>query len=345
MANLQGKVPEKRLEKFLLMVTLLLIFIIAARTPLDSDLWWHLRSGEETINSGTPLLHDEFSYTKYGSDWINHSWLSQVILYFVFMWGKYLGLSLFVSILAVSSMLFVWFQLEDHGVIGAFITIFGSIVASVVWSPRPQITSLVFFGIVSYLLFLYKWRGIDRLWLLVPIFIIWSNLHGGFPLGFMLVGLMIIGECINKILNNQEPKQLSGRKIIQLMMWLIIASLAVMLNPNGFSTWIIPFKTIGVEVLQNFVSEWASPDFHELFQQPFIWLLIGILAAIGFSGRRLDGTDFLTVGLFAYLSLMARRNYGPFALVATPVLSRYLWAAGQSWLEREPAISLLDWFR
>lgn len=322
--NFQIQDPDKRLEKFMLVITLLLVFIIAARTPLDSDLWWHLRSGEETIKARTPLLSDGFSYTKLGSDWINHSWLSQVILYLVFIWGEYLGLSLYVSILAVVSMLFVWLQLDNRGVIGAFITILGSIVASVVWSPRPQITSLVLFAIVSYLLFLYKWRGIDRLWLLIPIFVLWSNLHGGFPLGFMLVGLIILGEGLNKILNIQGPEQLSRRKIIRLMIWIGFSAFAVLLNPNGFSTWIIPFKTVGVEALQNLVSEWASPDFHQPIQQLLLLLLFLIITAIGLSRKRVDGTDLLILLWFAYLAFIARRNFGPFAIVAIPILSRQI---------------------
>jgi hypothetical protein len=79
-----------------------------------------------------------------------------------------------------------------------------------------------------------------------------------------------------------------------------------------------------VGVLRESIPEWASPDFHMIAQQPFIWLLLGILAVVGFSRRRLDGSDFMIVAGFAYLTLLARRNFAPFALVAIPVFSRYL---------------------
>ena len=46
-------------------------------------------------------------------------------------------------------------------------------IASVVWSPRPQLVSLVLIALVGYLLYLYKWRGKDRLWALPLVFILW----------------------------------------------------------------------------------------------------------------------------------------------------------------------------
>ncbi len=135
-----------------------------------------------------------------------------------------------------------------------------------------------------------------------------------------------------------QDEALNLKQGLRLLVWGGICVVALLVNANGVKIFLIPFQTVGVKVLQNFVSEWASPDFHQLFQQPFIWLLLMLLAALGLSGKRLDGTDLLTVSLFTYLSLVARRNYGPFALAALPVLSRHLWAAIQAWVAREPVV-------
>jgi hypothetical protein len=45
---------------------------------------------------------------------------------------------------------------------------------------------------------------------------------------------------------------------------------------------------------------------------------------MGLSRRRADGTDLALVGMFTYASLLAGRNFGPFALVTAPVLSRHV---------------------
>ena len=65
--------PWIKEDKFYLAVLLLLIFIMAARTPLDSDMWWHLRAGEETWINREVYSEDTFSFTRDGDPWLNHS--------------------------------------------------------------------------------------------------------------------------------------------------------------------------------------------------------------------------------------------------------------------------------
>ncbi len=327
---------KNQFDLFVLVLALLLIFILAARTPLDSDMWWHLRAGQETVQSGRPMLADNLSTTRFGAAWINHSWLSEAGMYLLYSWGGSLAIGGITALLAVLSMALVYYTLEGPAILRAFLLILGSVVAAVVWAPRPQLVSLVLMALVSYLLYLYKWKRIDRLWLLPVVFILWANLHGGFPLGFMLIGCMVAGEFLNYLLGNHAEEALRLKQVLRLLVWGGICVVALLINANGVNILLIPFQTIGVKILQNFVSEWASPDFHQLFQQPFIWLLLILLAALGLSGKRLDGTDLLTISLFIYLSLVARRNYGPFALAALPVLSRHLWPAIQAWVAREP---------
>lgn len=106
---------------------------MAARTPLDSDLFWHLRAGEETLRSGRPLLVDLFSHTRAGQPWINHSWLSQVGLALLLRAGGYLALSAVMAGLATLSMLLLYLQCEGPTSLQVFALILAGVVASVVW--------------------------------------------------------------------------------------------------------------------------------------------------------------------------------------------------------------------
>ena len=101
-------------------------------------------------------------------------------------------------------------------------------------------------------------------------------MHGGFPLGFMMIGCMIAGEFLNYLFRNGCDAVLDRKHILQLVIWGGISVAALCINANGLNIFLIPFQTVGVKVLQNFVAEWASPDFHQLFQQPFIWLLLAL---------------------------------------------------------------------
>ena len=64
------------------------VFAMAARTPADTDTWWHLQAGRVTLESGRILQSDVFSHTRQGQPWINHSWLSQIILYLLFSFNR-----------------------------------------------------------------------------------------------------------------------------------------------------------------------------------------------------------------------------------------------------------------
>ncbi|MDZ4158693.1 MAG: hypothetical protein U1B80_02790, partial [Anaerolineaceae bacterium] len=330
-------------ERLVFVVILVLIFAAAVRAPLDSDMWWHLRAGEATWQNGSPLLEDEFSYTRFGERWINHSWLAQLGMFLIHEAGGWFALSGAVGLLAAISMALVYLQMDGPGLFRAFLLVLGSVVISPVWSPRPQLISLTLFAGVAYLLTLYKRQGKDYLWLLPIIFLLWSNLHGGYVLGLMLIGIMVVGEALNQFLGTRGAKVLTWKGISRLAFWGAGSVFALLINPNGVDTWLVPFRTVGVEALNRFISEWASPDFHDITQQPFLWLFFLLFAAVWLSGRRIDFTEIISTIWFAVLALFARRNFGPFALVALPVLASHLWQmlSSESFRKRLP----VDFFR
>ena len=53
------------------------IFAMAFRLSVDTDTWWHLRAGAWMVAHHQLLTVDQFSTTRFGQPWINHSWLSQ----------------------------------------------------------------------------------------------------------------------------------------------------------------------------------------------------------------------------------------------------------------------------
>ncbi len=329
----------KKIEssRFIFILMLLIVFIMAARTPLDSDMWWHLRAGQVMVQTGHPMLTDQFSFTRMGQPWINHSWLSEIILYLIFSLGGYLGLSLLVALLATLALALVYLQMDGPPLMRTFVVVLCAILFSLVWSPRPQMFSLLLFALVGYVLFLYKWRGVDRLWWLVPIFVLWSNLHGGYALGFILLGIWISGELLNKWIITPEH-MLEWKQIRKLAIVTLVCVFAVLINPNGINTWLIPFKTIGVNVLQQYIDEWASPDFHQLVLQPYLWVLFLIVIGAALSRKRMDGPDLVGILGLGYLGFLAKRNIAPFALFAGPVLARTLWPVLSELIEK-----LKDW--
>ncbi len=315
----------RRAPSFNVMVVVVLfiaLFAMAARTPADTDMWWHLGAGRAIVTTGRIPFADEFSFTVRGKLWVDVYWLAQVGMYTVRQVGGDALLVVCVAGLTVAAFAFVYPQMEGGPFLRAFIIVLAAMASSVIWSPRPQMLSFALLGATSYIVYLFKWRQVNRLWVLIPLFVLWANIHGGYALGLMLIGCVVVGESLNRITGRAAAEVLSWRQIGVLTGVGGLCGLTLLVNPYTFGTWLLPFRTVGIRTLQGFIQEWASPDFHSLYEQPVLWLLFALLAAVGFSGRRWDWSDLILVGVFGYSAFLARRNIAPLALVIAPVLLR-----------------------
>ncbi len=320
------------LTRLVALISFIALFAMAVRTAVDTDMYWHLRTGQYILETRSVPQTDPYSSTVPGTPWVDVYWLAQVLMYVTYGVAGYPGLSLLVAVLVTLAGVFVWKQLSGGVFVRAFILILVAATSGAVWTARPQMVTLVLTAVVGYLLYLYKWKQIDRLWVLPILFVIWANTHGGYIAGFMLIGALLAGEVLNRMLawlGVTGVVAVDWRRWRKLLIITLVSVFALLINPFTIGTWLLPVKTVNIGVLQDFIQEWQSPNFHELFQQPMIWLLLLTLMVIGWSGRKLDATDAVTVALFAYITFLARRNIGLFALVCAPVLSRHVEALWQ----------------
>ena len=310
------------IERTMLIILFGLIFALAARVPVDTDTWWHIRSGEYTLTHGM-ITADPFSFTKAAVPWTNHSWGSQLVLYAAWQLGGALGLSVYMAALATAGMFFIYKMCEGNRYLVAFALILGAAAAAVFWSPRPQMFSFFLSAVVLYLLYLYRSKHIDRLWLIPVIMGVWGNLHAGFSIGFIFLGGTIAGEALSRLFNPQG-QVLPWRGIGKLVVISLISAAALVINPYGLQMLLVPFQTLSIGALRDFIQEWNSPNFQGRETWAFVFLLLGVLGAAGASKRRLSWTDFVLVSGTAFMSLLAGRNIAVFAVAATPVLTYHL---------------------
>jgi hypothetical protein len=328
-------------RRLLLAILFVAIFTMAVRVPTDTDTWWHLRSGEYILRTRSIPRHDVFSHTMAGKPWIDHGWLPQIAIYLLYAAFGYAGLGLALAAVVTLAFVFVFLQSEEDFYLRAFITVLAAITSAVVWVARPQIVSFLLTAVFSYILYLYKRKGRNYLFLIPLLTALWVNIHGAFITGFILLGCYVIGEVLNNLLGHKGDRVLSYGEIAFLIKVSLIALVVLMINPNTYQMYLYPFKTVGIGALRDYIQEWASPDFHQFHLHPFIWMVLLILAAVGLSRRRIDFTDLVLTSFFCYMALWAGRNIALFALVAAPVLMRYgaealrtLWEAIRTYIEQ-----------
>jgi hypothetical protein len=303
-------------------------FFFAARPLSDGDFWWHLRTGEYIINTHSIPKTDFFSFTNYGRAWVAHEWLSEVILYLIY---SRFGFNVLIVVFAILTALAFWIvfkRTESHPLIGGFATLLG------VWSVlpdigvRPRIFTLLLSSVYLALLTRYVRRGEGReIWWLIPLMALWVNLHGGFLIGLVLIGLAIVGIPLDAWANGEKFNS-SWPQIKTLGLLLTGCALAVLLNPHGIWIYKFPFEIFLSPVQQQAIVDWLSPDFHQSEAVPLILLMFLTIAALALSPKRVRLSELLLFLVTLYMTLKSRRHMAILALVAVPILADYL----QHWI-------------
>jgi hypothetical protein len=287
-----------------------------------------LKTGEFIIQNHVIPHTELFSFTNYGRPWVTHGWLSGVVFYLLYLAG---GFNLLIAVFGVLVAVTFWItfrRLDTHPIIAGCAVFLGllSILSNV--GVRPRVFTLLFTNLYLALLYRYAHRVDDKkIWWLVPIMLLWANLHGGYLIGLVLIGFTIIGEILDTAING-EPVGPTWPKVRTLIFVLIACFVAVLLNPYGIRLYTFPLQVISSKVFQQVVVDWMSPNFHQSHLTPFVVLLFLTIIALVFSPKRVKPSELLIFLGMLYASLSAQRNIIIFVLVAVPLLANY----GQSWL-------------
>jgi hypothetical protein len=298
--------------------------MIAAAFPLtspirDPDFWWHLRGGQLILQNGGLLHTDPFTYTVSSHVWTMHEWLSEVLFAALYRWN---GLAAVVVVLSVVSWLgvlciFVRARFDRPGplVLGG-----GMILAVVagypIWGPRAQMITFAFACLTLLLVEHHLRRGGRMALLLLPMFLVWGNLHSGFLIGLGFIALVVAAEAIAHLLHLADRAPADRVRRLAL---LLAGSLAVCaVNLNGPSIILYPFGTLGSAAQQTLILEWHSPDFHDWSVRIFGVMLLSLVAFI-VANRGIRLRDAALVLVTAALALQSVRHIAIFVAGSTPI--------------------------
>jgi hypothetical protein len=326
--------PRLTIERTTIILLFLMLLALAFRIQADSDMWWHLRSGQWMVENQQLITVDTFSHTFAGTSRTHYEWLSQIILYGIWSLSGQFGMALFTAVMATAGMAVLFRASEGSTYMRAFVIVLCAATAAVFWSARPQMFSFLFSTVVVYLvLYLYKRCGIDRLWWLVPLMWLWAQLHVGWSIGFIILGAVIAGEGLNRLLGTrlglQPDHTLTWPQIMRLVVVSLISAAVMLINPYGFALLRVPLETVSIGPLTAFIQEWLPPDLARPEIWPFVLLMVLTALVVVVRWRRLDFAEVLLLAASGFLALRAGRNIAFFAVVAAPILTYHLHAIMQ----------------
>ena len=311
-------------RRLLVAALFLALFAMSARETRDPDLWWHLATGRAIVETRAIPRHDPFSYTVPGRPWVTHEWLAQVGMYALYRLGGLPALLLATCAVVTLAFALVYLQCEARPHLAVFVVLLGALASAVAWGPRPQMLTMCLAALFTYLLDRYRAGRRRVLWLYPALTTLWVNLHSGFFLGLALIGFVLLGEWAAYWLDWRTPETLSRRQMRDLALALGACVLAALLNPNGWRILAYPFETLGSQAMQRYIQEWASPDFHRPEYWPLALLLLGGGAGMALSARRRSLTDVGLLFGFGAAALHAARHIPLFAVLAAPIVTRYV---------------------
>jgi hypothetical protein len=205
--------------------------VLVTNTSADPDLWGHLRFGLDMLASKSVHIADLYSFTA-DRAWINHEWLSEVLIAIGYTGLGALGLNLLkLGVVAVVGGIALVVARQEHASpiardLFVALTVFATYSRTQV--IRPQMFSVAIFCAMLYLL-----RETDRgraraVWYLPLCFAVWVNLHGGWIVGMAALGVWMLGDAWHRR---------SLRWTLTLTAAGALALLATLVNPYGLGLW------------------------------------------------------------------------------------------------------------
>lgn len=336
---------------FLMPIVFLFTFMEGAKTMLaDGDTGWHIRTGEWILANGRVPHQDIFSYTKAGQPWFAWEWLWDVCFAWLYQHGG-LATVVMVSIVIICLTFVLLFRLVlrhcENPFIAIAVTLLAAAASAIHWLARPHLLTLFLTVILLMVLDRVRQGQTRWLWGLPLFFVLWTNLHGGFFVGLIILAGYAAGESLRALFT---PDARERRGAIQSAMRYAAAvfacALATLVNPYTYHLHAHIYKYFSEPYHLEHISEYQSISFHwSVALHLETMLLLGVFAAAWFAVKHRDFVPLVLIAGWAHLALFAARNIPLFAIIAAPFVGQALYemlcalehAQVAAWLHRATA--------
>lgn len=256
-------------QNLLVLVLLLLTFSlywIKTNIYLDPDFGYRLRNGQILLEKGIDGIRtDPFSYTMSGYEFVEHSWLSAILIAVFYSNLGMVGTALLFTFFALLSLGISIHTVDNRK---SLVEVSSKVFRKNLWhfgNPVFLLSIALIFGIVgvrvqviSWLLFsvlVYITTGNSRWerykYLIPPLFLLWVNLHASFFEGVIVLSLIVFFKTFdfNNILKRETYKGVDtfiktvGRNLrkgrfVPTNYFILVTSLVLtLINPYGVGAW------------------------------------------------------------------------------------------------------------
>jgi hypothetical protein len=300
----------------ILLVFFFIFFVFRSSVVQDPDFGWHLQFGRLVTTTRSIPLTDPYSYSMPGYHFVNHEWGMDIVLSLMYdlfgIWPLLIGFSLIGA-----ATLNILGKGTDKKLVALPLFLAGGTLFDFV-GVRPQIISLLFLAVLSLFLYQKKFWQSYRFYLPL-LFLIWANLHGGFAIGLVVLGIVVTGRMLEK-----------RRFNVQDLLVVLLSLSATLLNPYGYHLWTEVAKSAVDPALRLTIQEWYPAIY---FDNTAFWIYttLSLFLLIRYY-RRSTFTNLVLYGFLFISALASIRNIPVFV-----ILTFYQTVQGLRYLDEEAA--------
>ena len=283
---------------------------------VDSGTGYHIRTGDFILQHKAVPYADPFSFSKPGQRWQAWEWLTELL--FALLYGA-AGMKpliiLAATIIALANLILLrhmlWQGANALVAIGVLHLVVGA--SSIHFLARPHIFTLLFLAISLWLIEADLRRPSARIWLLVPISVVWTNFHGGFLALLASLGVVTAGLAL-------EGSWTTTRRYVLLG---LACTAGTAVNPYGFLVHEHALKFFSQNWMVDLVQqEGQSPHFNSPESRYFEILLFAGVALAAWLISQKQIAQALLILAWGHEALGSTRHIPIYGFVVAPLLAR-----------------------
>jgi hypothetical protein len=242
----------------------------------DPDTLWQIHTGAWMLQHHAIPHTDPFSYTAPGHRWFAHEWLAEFLMGLANRAG---GLRAVMVLTALASGLtagLLLYHLRRFMALLPAVAVMLLGMANCAGSllARPHVLAWPCLELWCAGLVLARARRSKPGWWLLPVMVVWVNLHGSFMVGLLLPLAFLVEAAI-------EAGPQWRRPALDWAYFTAAAWAAALLNPDLLDGLLFPFRLLDMHNL-DWIGEWTPADFSTF--RPLELLLL-VLLGMGLLGR------------------------------------------------------------
>jgi len=333
------------MQKNIQLTALFALMFISLCVPVEeSDFFWHLATGNWIFENGTLPSVDPFSYTAPLPDSrdllvLKGYWLTQLL--YASFWKVFgaAGIVILRALIVFGLFCSVFIALKRRGVncyfaLLALLPLFFDLRLPLFIGIRPQLWTFLFVSILVLLLDDFSAKDRWKKWLaLCFLIVVWNNLHPGALIGYVLIGIYVVGSLLRNLTGTREW---SALLLLPLLALSVVTPIGLKIYPSILPTF-RPSRELQVYLASNMdgtslLKLWESGTFAAW---GFVAVALLCMVTVVFKLKKMR-IEHLLVIVFLFSLAVAGARYMIFMTILGVQVSLPYWQEelarwGESW--------------